>query len=100
MASQLCTPDFTGFLQNCYQAKIQKKFCGFLHSRPFLHGQTVCHDQNRWQMPERMITSTICRDEPKFYLNLVNFDVEVYVTHSISAMDSNVRHEKKKTIWN
>ena len=49
-------------------------------------------------MPERMITSTICCDEPKFYLNLVNFDVEVYVTHSINAMDSNVRHEKM-TIW-
>ena len=42
-------------------------------------------------MPERMITSTICHDEPKFYLNLVNFDVEVYVTHNINAMDINVR---------
>ena len=29
MASQLCTPDFTKFLQNCYQAKIQIKFYGF-----------------------------------------------------------------------
>ena len=29
MASQLCTPAFTEFLQNCYQAKIQIKFCGF-----------------------------------------------------------------------
>ena len=45
-------------------------------------------------MPERMITSTICHDEPKFYLNLVNFDVEVYVTYNINAMDINVRHEK------
>ena len=32
--------------------------------------------QNEWQMPERMTTSTICHDEPKFYLNLVNFNVE------------------------
>ena len=47
-------------------------------------------------MPERMITSTICLDEPKFYLNLVNFDVEVYVTHNINAMDINERHEEKK----
>ena len=46
-------------------------------------------------MPERMITST----EPKFYLNLVNFDVEVYMTYNINAMDINVRHEKKKTLW-
>ena len=45
-------------------------------------------------MPERMITSTICHDEPKFYLNLVNFDVEVYVTHNINAMGINVRHKK------
>ena len=37
MASQLCTPDFTEFLQNCYQAKIQIKFCGFLHSRPIFY---------------------------------------------------------------
>ena len=49
-------------------------------------------------MPAKMITSTICRDEPKFYLNLVNFVVEVYLTHSINAMDSNVRYEKM-TIW-
>ena len=49
-------------------------------------------------MPERMITSTICHDEPKFYLNLVNFDVEVYMTHNINAMGINVRYEKM-TIW-
>ena len=49
-------------------------------------------------MPERMITSTICHDEPKFYLNLVNFDIEVYITHSINAMDSNVRHEKNDNL--
>ena len=29
MVSQLCTPDFTEFLQNCYQAKIQIKLYGF-----------------------------------------------------------------------
>ena len=34
-----------------------------------------------------MITSTICRDEPKFYLNLVNFDVVVYVTHSVNTIN-------------
>ena len=45
-------------------------------------------------MPERMITSTICCDEPKFYLNLVNFDVEVYLTHSVNAMGINVRQKK------
>ena len=33
-----------------------------------------------------MITSTICCDEPKFYLNLVNFDVVVYVTHSVTLI--------------
>ena len=55
--------------------------------------------KNEWQMPERMITSTICHDEPKFYLNLVNFDVEVYVTYNINAMGITVRHEKKMTIW-
>ena len=44
-------------------------------------------------MSERMITSTICHDEPKFYLKLVNFDIEVYVTHNINAMDINVRHD-------
>ena len=49
-------------------------------------------------MPERMITSTICHDEPKFYLNLVNFDIEVYVTYNINAMGINVRHEKM-TLW-
>ena len=49
-------------------------------------------------MPERMITSIICRDEPKFYLNLVNFDVEVYVTHNINAMDINVRHKKNDNL--
>ena len=37
MTSQLCTPDFTEFLQNCYQAKIQIKFYGFLHSRPIFY---------------------------------------------------------------
>ena len=46
-------------------------------------------------MPERMITSTICHDEPKFYLNLVNFDVEVYMTYNINTMGISVRHEKK-----
>ena len=44
-----------------------------------------------------MITSTICRDEPKFYLNLVNFDVVVYVTHSVNAI--NIRREKKNDNW-
>ena len=34
-----------------------------------------------------MITSTICHDEPKFYLNLVNFDVVVYMTHSVNAIN-------------
>ena len=51
-------------------------------------------------MPERMITSTICRDEPKFYLNLVNFDVEVYMTHSINAMDSNVNRKNDNLVLN
>ena len=51
-------------------------------------------------MPERMITSTICHDEPKFYLNLVNFDVEVYVTYNINAMGINVRHEKMTLVLN
>ena len=93
MASRLCTPDFTEFLQNCYQAKIQIKCYGSLHSRPIFYVIRLCHDQNEWQMPERMITSTICRDEPKFYLNLVSFDVVVYVTHNINAMGINVRHK-------
>ena len=35
-----------------------------------------------------MITSTICRDEPKFYMDLVNFDVVVYVTHSVNAINT------------
>ena len=37
MVSPLCTLDFTEFLQNCYQAKIQIKFYGFLHSRPIFY---------------------------------------------------------------
>ena len=37
MVSQLCTLDFTEFLQNCYQAKIQIKFYGFLHHRPIFY---------------------------------------------------------------
>ena len=41
-----------------------------------------------------MITSTICLDEPKFYLNLVNFDVVVYVTHSANA--NNMTEKKKR----
>ena len=40
-----------------------------------------------------MITSTICHDEPKFYMDLVNFDVVVYMTHSVNAI--NTRHERK-----
>ena len=39
-----------------------------------------------------MITSTICHDEPKFYLNLVNFDVVVYVTHSETVII--IKHEE------
>ena len=31
-------------------------------------------------------------------MNLVNFDVEVYVTHNINAMGSNVRHEKNDNV--
>ena len=42
-----------------------------------------------------MITSTICHDEPKFYLDLVNFDIVVYMTHSVNAMGINTRHETK-----
>ena len=34
-----------------------------------------------------MITSTICRDEPKFYLKLGDLDVVVYVTHSVNAIN-------------
>ena len=41
-----------------------------------------------------MITSTICHDEPKFYLNLVNFGIVVYVTHNVNAMGINIRHKK------
>ena len=48
-------------------------------------------DQNGWWMPEWMITSTISLDEPKFYMNLVNFDVVVYVTHSVTA--NNIKEE-------
>ena len=36
-----------------------------------------------------MTTSTICRDEPKFYLHLVNFDLVVYVTRSVNANKGN-----------
>ena len=43
-------------------------------------------------MPERMITSTICHDEPKFYLNLVNFNI--YVTYNTNAMGINARRDK------
>ena len=32
-----------------------------------------------------MTTSTICHDEPKFYLNLMHFDIVIYVTHSVNA---------------
>ena len=60
-------PDFIAFLQNLLPGKIYKKFYSVLHSRPIFY--TVCHDQNEWQMPERVITGTICHDEPKFYLN-------------------------------
>ena len=38
-------------------------------------------------MPEWMITSTICRDEPKFYMDLVNFDIVVHMTHSVNAIN-------------
>ena len=37
---------------------------------------------------ERMTTSTMCHDEPKFYVNLVNFSVEYTSTetYSVNAM--------------
>ena len=41
-----------------------------------------------------MITSTICHDEPKFYLNLMHFDVVVYVTHSVNA--NNTKKKKRQ----
>ena len=88
MASQLCTPAFTESLQNCYQAKNSDKiFMVFLHSRPsFYVVRLYVMTKTKWQIPERMITSTICCDEPKLYLNLVNFDIEVYVTHNIKCI--------------
>ena len=52
------------------------------------------------RMPERMITSTTCHDEPKFLFELGELwhRVWFYVTYNINAMDINVRHEKM-TIW-
>ena len=80
MASQLCTLDFTGSLQNCYQAKIQIKFCGFLHSRPIfytvrLYVMTKMNGRclKEWSLALFAVMSQ------NFILNLVNFDVEVYV---------------------
>ena len=43
-----------------------------------------------------MTTSTICHDEPKFYLNLVNFDVVVYVTHSVPVII--LKHEENEPL--
>ena len=45
-------------------------------------------------MPEWMTTGTICHDEPKFYLNLVNFDVVAYVTHNVTVIN-----DIKVKIW-
>ena len=71
MVSQLCTLDFTEFLQNCYQAKIWIKFYGFLHSGPiFYMVRLYVMTKMNEQMPERMITSTICHDEPKVLFEL------------------------------
>ena len=70
-------PDFTEFLMRPLPGKNSDKILWILHHRPIFYAvRTVCHDQNKWQMPERMTTSTMCHDEPKLYLNLVNFDVE------------------------
>ena len=45
-----------------------------------------------------MITSTICHDEPKFYMDLVNFDVLVYVTLSVNAI--NIRKNDNLVLTN
>ena len=70
--------DFTELLQNLLPGKnLEKIFYGVLHSRPIFYAvRLYVMTKTNGQMPERMITSTICHDEPKFYLNLVNFDVE------------------------
>ena len=33
-------------------------------------------------------------------MNLVNFDIEVYVTHNINAMGINVRHKNDNLVLN
>ena len=76
MVSLLCTPDFTKFLTKQLPGKNSDKILWILPCRPIFYVTRLCHDQNKWQMPERMTTSTMCHDEPKLYLNLVNFSIE------------------------
>ena len=65
--------------------KNSDKILWILQHRPiFLCGWTVCHDQKQMADAKRMTTSTMCHDEPKFYVNLVNFSVECVSTkHTI-----------------
>ena len=59
------------------QANIQIKSYGFYIVDLFLYVlRLYVMTKNKWQIPERMTTSTMCHDEPKLYLNLVNFNIE------------------------
>ena len=57
--------------------KNSDKILQFLHRRPIFYVvRLYVMTKNEWQMPEQMTISTMCHDEPKFYLNLVNFSIE------------------------
>ena len=78
MVSLLCTPDFTEiFAKTVTEAKIQIKFYSFLHCRPIFYAvRLYVMTKMNGRCLKEMTTSTMCHDEPKLYLNLVNFNIE------------------------
>ena len=89
MVGQLCTLFLLCFSKTCCLAKLIKNFYGVLHSRPIfyavrLHVMTKTDGRclNEWSLALFAVMS------PKFYLNLMHFDVVVYMTHSVIANDT------------
>ena len=77
MVSLLCTLDFTEFLTKLLPSKNSDKILWILHHRPIFYVvRLYVMTKGNGRLPERVTTSTMCHDELKLYLNLVNFNIE------------------------
>ena len=77
-------PNFTELFMKLLPGKNSDKILQVLQCRPIFYAVRLYVMTKMDGTCQKLTTSTMCHDEPKFYVNLVNFSVEYTSTrHTI-----------------